>query len=202
MNYFRKKNPWNFQLKAINNIINDFKKDKHGRFLLVLPTGGGKTLTAIRVIDKMLKEGMITSTDQVLWVVHTLSLSSNAKKSLNSEENFMKFSFHGDLKKIIDVRMKSDAVKQLEKGVKYKYIIIDEAHHSSAGSYINFFEYPVGILGLTATPRRMDQKELPFSRISFSITFKELVKLGVVLSPKFLPELNTKIGNHENSAAT
>nr|MBP6060629.1 DEAD/DEAH box helicase family protein [Candidatus Paceibacterota bacterium] len=63
--------PWDFQLKAISSIVNDFKSNNYGRYLLVLPTGGGKTLTAIRIINEMVNNKSINTTDKVLWVVHT-----------------------------------------------------------------------------------------------------------------------------------
>ena len=196
MNFFNlqnKKNPWDFQDKAISCIVGDFKQNITGRFLLVLPTGGGKTLTAIRSVNEMIKQGVISKQDKVLWVVHTLSLYSHAKKNLDKKENYSKFTLYPELVSLIDVKMKSYAIKKLESGSKYKLIIIDEAHHAAATTYETFFEYPIGILGLTATPHRMDQRRLPFDKVSYSTTFRDLVHRKVVLLPKFLPELNTDI---------
>lgn len=44
----------------------------------------------------------------------------------------------------------------------YDYVVIDEVHHSQAGSYRNIFEKlkPEIFIGLTATPERMDGKEI------------------------------------------
>ena len=44
----------------------------------------------------------------------------------------------------------------------YDYVVIDEVHHSAAGSYRQLFERlePKIFLGLTATPERMDGKEI------------------------------------------
>ena len=44
----------------------------------------------------------------------------------------------------------------------YEFIVIDEAHHSQANSYRILFELfnPIILLGLTATPERMDGKSL------------------------------------------
>jgi len=39
-----------FQPQAVRAIVSDFQKKPTGRFLLVIPTGGGKTFTAIRAI--------------------------------------------------------------------------------------------------------------------------------------------------------
>ena len=164
-----------------------------------MSTGGGKTLTAIRATNEMIKQGIISKQDKVLWVVHTLSLHSHAIKNLNRKENYSKFALFPELVSVIDVKMKADAVKEIEVSSKYKLIIIDEAHHAAATTYETFFEYPIGILGLTATPRRMDQRELPFDKVSYSTTFRELVRRKVVLLPKFLPDLNTNIAIDTNS---
>ncbi|MBI5149771.1 MAG: DEAD/DEAH box helicase family protein [Candidatus Omnitrophica bacterium] len=194
-----RQDPWNFQEKAVSCIVRDFKQNMCGRFLLVLPTGGGKTLAAMRSVSEMIRQGMISSQDKVLWVVHTRSLYSHAKKNLENRFNYSKFSLHPDLKMIISVRMKSDALKELETGLKCRLIVIDEAHHAAANTYEAFFEYPLGILGLTATPHRMDRRKLPFAKVSYSITFRELVRRKVVLLPKFLPELRTDISIDANS---
>ena len=184
---------WSFQLTAISNIVGDFGRNPKGRFLLVLPTGGGKTLTAIRSLNEMVNKGAINGDDKVLWIVHTLSLQSHAKKNLESEKNIKKFSLNPKLKEIVDVRMKAEAIRVLQVKNNYRLIVIDEAHHAAASTYGEFFEYPLGILGLTATPHRMDAKELPFEKVSYSITFRELVRRKVVLLPKFLPEVRTGI---------
>ncbi len=184
---------WSFQLNAIAAVIKDFRKDIMGRFLLVLPTGGGKTLTAIRSLSEMIDKGMISKNDKILWIVHTLSLHAYARSNLINKENYAKFSLNPALKGMVDVRMKADAAKELRSGKKYKLIVIDEAHHAAAYTYREFFDYPLGILGLTATPHRMDRLSLPFHKVSYSITFRELVRRGVVLLPKFLPEVRTNL---------
>ncbi|HEY4515650.1 MAG TPA: DEAD/DEAH box helicase family protein [Candidatus Paceibacterota bacterium] len=184
---------WSFQLRAISSVVGDFQKDIRGRFLLVLPTGGGKTITAIRSLSEMFNKGHIAKDEKVLWVVHTLALYHHAKENFENEKNYSKFSLNQLLKSQVDVKMKADAVKALSTETKYKIIVIDEAHHAAADTYSELFEYPLGILGLTATPRRMDHRGLPFQKVSYSITFRELVHRRVVLLPKFLPEVRTEI---------
>ena len=38
--------------------------------LVIIPTGGGKTLTAIRAIDNLIKKGLIDNNNKCLWVTH------------------------------------------------------------------------------------------------------------------------------------
>jgi len=191
---FKKQIPdWSFQNDAISALVKDFRSDTDGRFLLVLPTGGGKTLTAIRTLSEMLNKGIFSNEDKILWIVHTLSLKTHAKANLVNEKHYAKFSLNPLLKSLVVVKMKAEAAQDLREGGKYKFIVIDEAHHAAAETYREFFDYPIGILGLTATPRRMDNKGLPFQKISYSITFRELIRRKVVLLPKFLPEIKTNI---------
>lgn len=78
-----------------------------------------------------------------LWVGnHTPSEDTHlfaSVQTLNSNNNYMKF----------------------EKDY-FDYIIIDESHHASASSYLEILEYynPRILLGLTATPERMDGKNI------------------------------------------
>ncbi len=192
--FFKKPIPdWTFQVDAINALVKDFRSNIKGKFLLVLPTGGGKTLTAIRTLNEMLNKGMINEGEKVLWIVHTLSLKTHARDNLTKDKNYSHFRLNPLLKTTVDVKMKAEAAQILRGGASYKLIVIDEAHHAAADTYSEFFEYPIGILGLTATPRRMDARSLPFEKVSYSITFRELVRRKVVLLPKFLPEVRTNI---------
>lgn len=196
INFFKskKKTPdWSFQLDAIDAVVKDFRNDTTGRFLLVLPTGGGKTLAAIRSLNEMIQRGVISRNDKILWIVHTLSLYAYARNNLQDPKNYSKFSLDPSIRGMVDVMMKADAIRELLTGKRYKLIVIDEAHHAAAYTYREFFDYPLGILGLTATPHRMDKLSLPFDKVSYSITFRELVRRGVVLLPKFLPEVRTNL---------
>ena len=53
-------NRWSYQDDAISKIIAFFKKKKNSKGLLVIPTGGGKTLTALRAINNLFNENIIT----------------------------------------------------------------------------------------------------------------------------------------------
>ncbi len=62
----------------------------------------------------------------------------------------------------------------------YDYIVVDEFHHAAAPSYNKLLEYyqPKILLGLTATPERMDGKSiLPYfnHRIAAEIRLPEAI---------------------------
>lgn len=67
----------------------------------------------------------------------------------------------------------------------YDYIVIDEVHHSQAGSYRNMFSQfnPKIFLGLTATPERMDGKEI---KPDFNNRFAAEIRLQEALDQRLL----------------
>lgn len=73
----------------------------------------------------------------------------------------------------------------------YDYIIIDEAHHSQADSYRKLFDHfqPQLLVGLTATPERMDGKDLRpdfGNRISAEIRLPQALQAGLLTPFQYL----------------
>ena len=73
----------------------------------------------------------------------------------------------------------------------YDYIVIDEAHHSQADSYRKLFHHfsPKILLGLTATPERMDGRDLRpdfGGRISAEIRLPQALQAGLLTPFQYL----------------
>lgn len=73
----------------------------------------------------------------------------------------------------------------------YDYIVIDEAHHSQADSYRKLFSHfhPQLLIGLTATPERMDGKDLRpdfGGRISAEIRLPQALQAGLLTPFQYL----------------
>lgn len=73
----------------------------------------------------------------------------------------------------------------------YDYIVIDEAHHSQADSYRKLFDHftPQLLIGLTATPERMDGKDLRpdfGNRISAEIRLPQALQAGLLTPFQYL----------------
>jgi superfamily II DNA or RNA helicase len=170
-----------FQSHAVRNIVEDFRGNRKGRFLLVIPTGGGKTMTAVKALVGLYSEGVLDPSERVMWVVHRVELLTQAL------EAFTAYWDRGgavDLRPKVDVIMISEIAAYLAEHPKVSFAVIDEAHHVAAASYQPMFARPAfGILGLTATPSRHDGQLLPFDRESYSIGFPDLVRMGVLLQP-------------------
>ena len=178
---------YSYQQKAIDSICKKYKVESKSKSLLVIPTGGGKTLTAIRAVNKMLSLGTLKPTDLVYWVVHSVALYNQTKQVLLDNINWGKFvnaleDCHPNLGNVIQVKMLTDAT-QNHVIDKPKLVIIDEAHHSAAPSYQSFFNPNYGVLGLTATPTRNDEYALDYDEIVYSITTRELIDHNVIIKP-------------------
>lgn len=181
-------NKYKFQDEAIKNILGDFNENSSARLLLVIPTGGGKTLTAIRSINEMIDRGDIHDKAKCLWITHRKALKKQTTDVRDSREWTKKFKFSKNLSNLLKIKMVKEGQQIINNDHinEFKYIIIDECHHSSSFSYDIFFKKKdLGILGLTATPTRLDKKELVFDKTSYQITFRKLVSAGVIIKPNF-----------------
>jgi len=173
-----------FQSEAVGNIVRDFRESRAGRFLLVIPTGGGKTMTAVKAIGALYAEGILSEHERVMWVVHREELHTQAGNAL---KEYSEARGAVNLSGRVDVLMLSAVAGYLNDNNPSSFAVIDEAHHGAAASYQALFNQPkFGILGLTATPSRHDGLPLSFDRESYSIGFPDLVKLGVLLLPKIV----------------
>ena len=189
---FNDKNRYDYQLTAISKIADAFEKDLKARGMLVIPTGGGKTLTALRAINVMFDKGIINK--RVLWISHLKELNAQTSKVLDDQVNSVYFREDSSLEK---VHAKLGLVSPMmlnaaQKEVKAHYddidlIVIDEAHHAAAHSFDSIFDADVGILGLTATPIRLDGRKLPFGEVFYQVPSSELFKRGVIIRPEPSP---------------
>lgn len=174
-----------FQSEAVACIVEDFKTQPDGRFLLVIPTGGGKTFTAVKAINQLFVDRvLVPETDQVLWVAHRVGLLEQAQATF--AQFAKRFPSAPSFPQNVLFEMISGASRTLAATPRIRLIVIDEAHHGAANSYLPLFAaHPKrGVLGLTATPTRHDGKPLDFSRESYSIGFPDLIERGVILRPE------------------
>ena len=174
-------NPYSFQDDAVLNVANDFYNQPNLKTLLVIPTGGGKTRTAVKSIFKMHEQGFFDEADKkILWVAHREELLEQAKDAfeVESEHPFAKEALSRTI-----FQSNQPAGKTILQNDNICLVVIDEAHHSAASTYLPLFRPSVGVLGLTATPSRHDGKPLEFDGESYSIGFPDMEDRGVVLKP-------------------
>lgn len=197
---------YSFQDDAIEKINRCYSENINSKQLLVIPTGGGKTLTALRAINKMLFDGVIPKGGIVYWVQHLKQLQNQTQRVL--KENVAQGRFLGMLEPCHENLLASVKIKMIDEASREfsierpSLVVIDEAHHSAAASYGIFFQSSNGVLGLTATPRRLDDNELEFEDIVYSVTARELITRGVIVQPKIRQiKTNTRIDAYDLDSA-
>jgi superfamily II DNA or RNA helicase len=175
-----------FQPQAVAAIVEDFRKNLTGRYLLVIPTGGGKTFTALRAIGQLFATDVLNKdTDRAIWVADQTELLQQAQKALATyNRRFPEAAIESKWLQFVMVGAAGAAVEKPE----VKLVVFDEAQHTAAPTYHRavFTQTHAGILGLTATPTRHDDEPLDFERESFSIGYPDLIKLNVLVNPEIV----------------
>ena len=173
-----------FQSDAVENILSDYRDNMSGRFLLVIPTGGGKTVTAVRAIHSLFRFSILDpAQDDVLWTAHRTHLVTQAKDTF---DEYTEQEGGPSYQERVHFSMISGASNFLRDNRSVKMVVIDEAHHAAITNtqYGPLLTQPnLGVLGLTATPSRHDGRGLEFSHESYSIGFRDLVDRQVILMP-------------------
>lgn len=156
--------------------------------LLVLPTGGGKTVTAVQWLSR----NYIDNSKKILWIAHRHELLEQALETFkkNAYTNILKnkksFNYRiisglSSHDKPVNIKATDDIIigskDSLNSGLEYLlrnwikdnndelFLVIDEAHHATAKTYrklINSLKNNVKefrMLGLTATPFRTVENE-------------------------------------------
>ncbi|HEY7778219.1 MAG TPA: DEAD/DEAH box helicase family protein, partial [Nitrososphaeraceae archaeon] len=160
-----------YQKEAIQSWI----QEKMGS--IVLPTGAGKTIIGLKIIE------MINS--PTLIVVPTLDLIKQWTQILSQTFNIEIGNIGGGVENIQAITVStydSAYIKARSIGNKFLLIVFDEVHHLPAPSYRLIAETFIAPyrLGLTATLEREDHLEADFPHLigktTFKITAKELAK--------------------------
>lgn len=170
------------------------RREGHVRGLVSLATGLGKTYLGIFDTQAMKSE-------KILFIVHVDHILKQAKNSFEnvipsraSEMGFFtgKEKTH-DGKNIIFATVQTiSREKNLEQFTPdfFDYVIIDESHHTAAESYKKVAEYfkPKFFLGLTATPDRMDRKdvlEYYGNNLVFEMSQTDAIKQGYLANLEY-----------------
>lgn len=146
-----------YQVDGVRNLRLLFRK--YRRIVAVSPTGSGKTTIAVALIHRWPKK-------RVLWLAHRYELIDQAVRDL--ERAGVPLSDIGILtgpkKANTDARILVASIDMFRRrpAPKVDVIVIDEAHRGMAASYVKLVrrQPQALVLGLTATPKRLDGQAL------------------------------------------
>jgi superfamily II DNA or RNA helicase len=152
------------KLKAERVLFNRHKN------LLVAATGVGKTVIAAFDYKDFAREHK-KDKNRLLFIAHReeiLKQSRDTFRAILKDSNFGDLYVGGNVPSSLDHLFMSiqsfNSAKLYEKTTAdfYDFIIVDEFHHAEAPSYQKLLDYynPKILLGLTATPERMDGKNV------------------------------------------
>ena len=183
---------WSFQDVAITRTLQAFRKRPKSKVGLILPTGAGKTRTALRIVLKKLDEAK-ESKSLVYWVTHRKTLKTQAHRELQRLLSTAKEQIPEDAASLLAHRIRFIMVSELESVLRPEadgplLIVVDEAHHAAAPSYQPIFETPhePPALFLTATPNRTDSMPMGVDEVAYTISHRELAERGVITVPEFI----------------
>lgn len=176
-----------YQLDAFNALWTA-RRDGADRGLIHLATGLGKT--SVAVVDyAAFRQEQIERTGQeprALFVVHQNNILEQAGERFAELLPDASRSFYSNRQKNLpNSGVTFASFQTLSNGAHrfpddyFDYIIYDEAHHIEAKTYKKVVEYfkPQFQLGLTATPERMDEKDITdhFGRALYTKTLSEAI---------------------------
>ncbi len=175
--------PVGAQIEALY-LLDKSRKEGFDKGIVIAATGIGKTYLAA-FDSKEYKN--------ILFVAHREEILRQAEKSFYHVRQSDNYGFFTGNQKDTDKAVVFALVQSLGKeeclDVDYfekdffDYIIIDEFHHAAARNYMNIINYftPKFLLGLTATPERLDSKdvfELCDYNIVYEVRLKEAINKG------------------------
>lgn len=206
---------YKFQEEAVDKLKKHFVTEDQKRGMLVMPTGSGKSRTAITfLIKEMVSQGY-----QVLWIAHRHMLIDQAADTFYNFSGLAKINnpgirnyriscISGEHMRINTVDKHEVIVASISSICRNKehlrrilgnkvMIVVDEMHHAYAPTYrdtINFIEKNrknSKLLGLTATPIRANEEDSKAllqmfdNNIVYSASLEDLIAKGILATPKF-----------------
>ena len=167
-----------YQKDLLERAQNTLQDSQQARVMLQLPTGGGKTRIAGKLLTTWLKDGR-----KAVWLTHRRELAAQTEGMLQEDH----VSATKDIRwtpgtkapaipngvvilmaQTVSRRTTSADVWDSYDG--YDLMIIDETHHATAKGWARAIRlWPGPVLGMTATPWRLSQRE------GFDHLFDELI---------------------------
>ncbi len=160
--------PYTYQKEILENLEAERKIFGRYKNLIVAATGVGKTVISAFDYKKFREENPRA---RLLYVAHRKEILKKSRdtfryicKDLNFGELLVEKNKPESIENLFVSIQSLNSTKLIERTSPdfYDYIVIDEVHHGAAQSYKKILDYykPKVLLGLTATPERMDGEDI------------------------------------------
>lgn len=172
--------PVNFQVPALYELSRT-REEGYDKAMIIAATGLGKTYLAAfdtlnysRILFIAHREEILHQAIKSFKKVHknkSMGLFKAEVKDINSDMVFASVQSLGKKEYLNDEYFSKDY---------FDYVIVDEFHHSVCDSYVNIINYfkPRFLLGMTATPDRMDNRDV-YKICDYNIAFECDFKTGI-----------------------
>ena len=157
-----------YQQSLLRDVQDALAADPKGQVMLQLPTGGGKTVIAGKLLADWLQNGR-----KAVWLTHRKELAEQTRRMLTnagvsaiSNVNWRPGDEAPAWASGVVILMSQTVARRIrERQVWSEFnsndlLVIDEAHHAAAPGWERAMQqWPGPIVGMTATPWRLSQKE-------------------------------------------
>jgi DNA repair protein RadD len=175
-----------YQQKAVDDIAEAYRSGAR-RPLLVAPTGAGKT-----VIFSHITQAEAAAGNRVTILVHRQELVDQTSRALNKygvPHGVIAGGRTDSRAHAVQVASVQTLARRLHKYATPALVIVDEAHHAAAGTWRAVLAHYAEsrVLGVTATPERLDGKGLggTFDRLIIGPEVADLIKRGYLSRPVY-----------------
>ena len=168
------------------------------RQLLVSPTGSGKTVLFAFVTKNSVQKG-----NRVMIIAHRseiLGQISRTLKTVGVDHGMIQSGVRSDPSKMVHVASVQTLVNRFDDIATPDFIVLDEAHHAAAGTWVKVFARynEARYLGVTATPERLDGRGLNefFDRLVLGPSVQWLIDNKFLARPRyFAPEVTPDLSS-------
>ncbi len=171
-----------YQAECVRAVVDSF--DDVGSQLVQLPTGSGKTVILWHVLREMNQKAIIIAPSNEL----TEQITETGSCVVGGDNIYRKTRSYCSTSRQFLVTTTQSAVTTAGREniarFRPKILVVDEAHRSRAGKLESLIhdckESGMKILGLTATPERLDGKSLlgVYDKLTFERSLIDLISLG------------------------
>jgi DNA repair protein RadD len=147
-----------YQTQLVTEIRGQYQLSRKA-VLAVLPTGGGKTVCFAHIAQAASVKG-----NRVLILVHRAELLDQASRAMPVPHGIIAANRAMDLSHTVQVASVQTVARRLHLLPRdfFQLLVVDEAHHTTAGTWAKVIEHfaQAKLLGVTATPIRGDGRGL------------------------------------------